>query len=184
MPPIFTFLQALFAAAGPATAGPQVARQLIQTPVRFAVAKARAVSGTGKLGATMAAETANAVRGTWTAGTARGAFTLRINQVGGKLFTTRGLIIQDDFAMLVDETLSRGETVNILSNAHGFVEGQMTVAIKFYTSDVARFLRPGVFIRNTDAMTTSEIIQVLNSTETTIGAFCYSGICLGPYMIP
>ena len=194
MPPIFTFLQAILAAGPAAAAGPQVARQLIETPVRFAVAEARAGasvaaagsigSGTGRLGATLAAETANAARGTWTAGTARGAFTLRINQVGGKLYTTRGIVSQSDFVMLVDEALFRGEMVNILTGVHGTVTGRMTPAIEFYIWDVARFNRPVVITWNVEIMTTSEITQLLNSTETTFGAFCYSGACLRPYMTP
>ena len=123
-------------------------------------------------------------RGTWTAGTARGAFTLKTNQVGGKLYTTRGIIKQNDFATLVDAALSRGETVNILTGVHGGETGRMVGAIRFRIQDVARFNRPGVIIWNIDTMTTSEITRVLNSTDTTIGAFCRSGICLQPYMIP
>jgi hypothetical protein len=48
---------------------------------------------------------------------------------------------------------------------------------------VARFNWP-VRVWNTNMMTTSEIIQLLNSTETIFAGFCYSGVCLRPYMIP
>jgi len=120
----------------------------------------------------------------WTAGTARGAFTLKMNQYGGKLYTTRGIVRGNDFAQIVDDALARGETVNILTGVHGNANGRMVGAIRFKIWDVARFNRTGVTIWNIDTMTTSEITGVLNSTETTIGAFCYSGGCLTPYMTP
>jgi len=41
-----------------------------------------------------------------------------------------------------------------------------------------------VTIWNIDNMTTSEITDVINSTDTTIGGFCYSGACLTPYATP
>jgi hypothetical protein len=41
-----------------------------------------------------------------------------------------------------------------------------------------------VTIWNIDTMTTAEITEVLNSTDATIGAFCYSGGCLAPCMTP
>ena len=120
----------------------------------------------------------------WTAGTARGSFTLKINNYGGKLYTTRGIVNSADFAGIVDDALSRGERVNILTGVHGNVNGHLSGELEFKIWDVARFNRPGVTIWNMDTMMTEEITDVLNSTETTIGAFCYSGSCLSPYMTP
>jgi RHS repeat-associated protein len=120
----------------------------------------------------------------WTSGSARGAFTLKMNNYGGKLYTTRGQVISNDFAGIVDEALSRGERVNILTGVHGAQNGRMLGEIRFKIWDVARFNRPGVTIWNIDNMTTSEITDVINSTDTTIGGFCYSGTCLTPYMTP
>jgi RHS repeat-associated protein len=125
----------------------------------------------------------SAFRGAWTSGSSRGAFTLKINEVGGKLYTTRGVVKMSDFGDLIKEAIARGETVNIISGVHGLKNGSYAPQFAFYLADLQEFGRyENVNFYDFNTMTTSQITGLVNGPQTTFGGFCYSGICLQPYM--
>jgi hypothetical protein len=76
----------------------------------------------------------------------------------------------------------KGHEVNILTGVHGDAMGTMIPDASMFADDVARFGQiPGVTVHNVPDMSPNQIREVLNKPGTTIGAFCNSGQCLGPY---
>ena len=126
----------------------------------------------------VAAEGVGAARGLGQLG---GVFTSTTNAAGGTVWTSEGLIVQSDFASLVNSGLYEGE-VNILTGVHGLADGTTIADYSLYEADVATFGKiPGVNIYNVPSMTPGQIGSVLNGPGTTIGGFCNSGACLlGP----
>jgi hypothetical protein len=126
----------------------------------------------------VAAEGVGAARGLGQLG---GVFTSTTNAAGGTVWTSEGLIVQSDFASLVNSGLYEGE-VNILTGVHGLADGTTIADYSLYEADVATFGEiPGVNIYNVPSMTPGQIGSVLNGPGTTIGGFCNSGACLlGP----
>jgi RHS repeat-associated protein len=132
----------------------------------------------GLVGIGEAAEGVGAARGLGQLG---GVFTSTTNAAGGTVWTSEGLIVQSDFASLVNSGLYKGE-VNILTGVHGLADGTTIADYSLYEADVATFGKiPGVNIYNVPSMTPGQIGSVLNGPGTTIGGFCNSGACLlGP----
>jgi len=110
-----------------------------------------------------------------------GIFARTVNEAGGEVWTAAGKIAQNDFASLVNSGLYKG-VVNILTGVHGTAEGRMFMDIALHEADVARFGNlPGVNIHFLPDLTLPEITNILRAPDTTIGAFCDSGICLAPF---
>jgi RHS repeat-associated protein len=103
------------------------------------------------------------------------------NAAGGQIVTSTGLITQKDIVPFVNGGMYSGN-VNILTGVHGDLNGMMTPDIAMYEADVERFSGlSGVTVHNLPSMTPQEVRALLNGPGTTIGGFCNSGICLGPY---
>jgi hypothetical protein len=110
-----------------------------------------------------------------------GIFSSETNAAGGDVWTSDGLINQNDVAGIVNTGMYNGD-VNIISGVHGFADGSMDADLGLYEADVARFGDlPGVNIYNFPEMTPGQLNGILNGPGTTIGAFCNSGTCLAPY---
>jgi hypothetical protein len=127
---------------------------------------------------TSAAETASvAARGVSAAG---GIYSSAENAAGGNVWTTEGSIVLKDVESMVNSGIYSGTgEVNVLSGVHGFASGLTESAPEFFASDVAAFGNlPGVTVFNYSTLTQIEIRALLESTATTIGAFCDSGACL------
>jgi hypothetical protein len=108
-------------------------------------------------------------------------FSPTTNAAGGEVWTSIEEITQDDFAVIVERGLEKGE-VNIITGTHGAESGATSVDEFLLKEDVERFGNmPGVKIHNFPEMSPEELGKVLNGPGTTIGAFCYSGVCLAPF---
>jgi hypothetical protein len=148
--------EASYAASGLAMLAPMIGTELLATVAEGAAA----ARGIGQLG---------------------GIFTSTTNAAGGTVWTSEGLIVQSDFASLVNSGLYSGE-VNILTGVHGLADGTTIADLSLYEADVATFGKiPGVNVYNLSSMTPGQIGSLLRGPGTTIGAFCNSGACLlGP----
>jgi hypothetical protein len=137
---------------------------------------ARLASETGEVAATAADTAATAQRGLSDLG---GVFTDSTNAAGGKVWTSDGLINQNDVAPLVNSGMYGEGDVNILSGVHGEADGTMTADQSLYQADRDRFgSLPGVNVHDIATMTPEQIQAIVNGPGTTIGAFCDSGACL------
>jgi RHS repeat-associated protein len=112
-----------------------------------------------------------------------GIFTAETNKVGGTVWTSQGLINQNDVGTAVNNAMTRGSgPINILTGVHGYADGSTPVEANFYSADVARFGNlPGVTIVNFPATPDAQINGLLNGSGTTIGAFCNSAACLARF---
>lgn len=105
-----------------------------------------------------------------------------VNAAGGRLITSVGAISQKDFAPFVERAMIRGDSVEILTGAHGLPNGTMTGDASMLADDIAKFGHwPGVTIHNVMDMSPGEIRSVMNGPGTIIGGFCDSAACLGAF---
>lgn len=97
-------------------------------------------------------------------------------------WTSTGTITQDDFASIINSELMQGRNVNIISGVHGDINGTiLKIDQQMYEDDVLRFGEiPGVTVHNYPSLAPQQITNLLNGTDTTIGGFCNSGVCLAP----
>ena len=110
-----------------------------------------------------------------------GVFSKETNAVGGEVWTAVGDVSQNDFASIVNSGMYQGD-VNILSGVHGAIDGTMIPDLSMYDADVGAFGNlEGVNVYNVPDMTSQQINGILNGPGTTIGGFCDSGACLGPF---
>jgi hypothetical protein len=99
-----------------------------------------------------------------------------------RLYTSTGMISQNDFAPIVNSGMMRGDEVHIITGAHGFPNGSILPDAAMHAQDVARFGElEGVTIHNLPSMTPAEVQQVLRGPGTIIGGFCDSAACLAPF---
>jgi hypothetical protein len=138
----------------------------------------------GEVGAFEAADAAgdaaDAARGIGEAGP--GPFSSTTNSAGGTVWTSEGTVTQGDFGTIVNNAQYSGNSVNIITGAHGAEDGTMIYDGSMYADDVATFGNsPGVSVYNVSQMSDSQITALLNGPGTTIGGFCNSGVCLAPY---
>jgi RHS repeat-associated protein len=105
-----------------------------------------------------------------------GIFSGSENAAGGTVYTSDGLISQNDFAGLVNSGMYSGNgEVNIISGVHGALDGSTTIDQSLFDADVVRFGNlPGVNVYNFPEMSPGEISGLLNGPGTTIGGFCFS----------
>ena len=72
--------------------------------------------------------------------------------------------------------------MNILSGIHGFADGTVEPDVGLLDADIAEFGGiSGVTVHNITTMGEAAITNLLRGAGTTIGAFCNSGVCLGPF---
>lgn len=72
--------------------------------------------------------------------------------------------------------------VDIISGVHGTAEGRTIVDASLHEADVIRFGDiPGVKVHNYPDLSPAQISDLLKKPGTTIGGFCYSGVCLAPF---
>ncbi len=110
-----------------------------------------------------------------------GGFSPEANVAGGTMWTSAGDISQNDFASLVNSGMMKRD-VSIISGVHGTVDGAVIADTSLYLDDVRRFGHlPGVTVHNLSDLAPEQISQILNGPGTTIGGFCNSGVCLGPF---
>lgn len=105
------------------------------------------------------------------------------NAAGGTSFTSTGIITQADFRQIVIDALNRGETVNILTGAHGDFLGRLSREPYFWSEDLGEFIQRGANIIDVSGAITnpgmySQILSILNGLGTNIAAWCYSDICV------
>jgi hypothetical protein len=112
-----------------------------------------------------------------------GVFTSTTNEAGGTVWTSAGTITQNDFAGIVNSELMQGRNVNIISGVHGGVDGTiLRIDSEMHLLDVDKFGQmPGVTVHNYPSLTSQQITDLLRGTDTTIGGFCNSGVCLAPH---
>jgi hypothetical protein len=112
-----------------------------------------------------------------------GIFSSTTNEAGGTVWTSAGKISQNDFAGIVNGELMQGKNVNIISGVHGDVNGTIAaIDRQMYLDDVVTFGEiPGVTVHHYPDLTSQRISELLTGTDTTIGGFCNSGVCLAPH---
>ena len=102
-----------------------------------------------------------------------GSFYSVKNKQGGDVYVSVGEISANDFAELVEDANGRTR-VNIISGIHGDEFGNVYVEEQFYFDDVRDFQNPNVSVFNYAGMNFEEISNVVNSTDLTICAWCFS----------
>ncbi|WP_426744950.1 RHS repeat-associated core domain-containing protein [Myxococcus faecalis] len=111
----------------------------------------------------------------------RGFFSMSKNAAGGEVWTSSGVIRQEDFATYVNSGLYKGD-VHILTGAHGELNGTISAEARFLVQDIEEFGDYAeVHFYDVSRMTPEGISDVLQKAGTVIGAFCHSDICLKPY---
>ena len=98
------------------------------------------------------------------------------NSAGGTVITASGGAVGSDFAPSIDAALRQGETqVNVISGVHGFADGSTTSELKFLNEDLTRYADvPEVTVYDFNDLTDSQITDMVNGPNTTVGAFCNS----------
>ena len=81
----------------------------------------------------------------------------------------------------MQSSLYKGD-VNIITGVHGASDGSTVNDLRMYFEDVKRFGDiSGVRVYDFSGLSEPELRQLLNGSDTTIGAFCNSGPCLQKY---
>lgn len=124
-------------------------------------------------------------RGSTAVGQYGGQFSSAVNEVGGEVWTSTGVIDQSNFSGIVNNALYRGDEVNILTGVHGFVGGSLYPGADLYLDDLNAFGGiSGVNVIDLAPLLRSgqveNILGLLNGPGTTIAGFCWSGVCLTP----
>jgi hypothetical protein len=105
------------------------------------------------------------------------------NASGGTNVLADGPVRGADFWGFVNAGLMRGRNVNIISGTHGDTLGRLEFDKALYFEDLAKFgSMEGVRVFDAATLSATEIRALLRSAETTIGAFCNSGVCLRPFL--
>ena len=102
-----------------------------------------------------------------------GLFYSMKNKQGGEVYVSTDMISSNDFANIVGN--ANGITkVNIISGIHGDDLGRVAEDISLYFDDIRDFQNPNVNVYNYMEMDFDELSDVINSTDLTICAWCYS----------
>ena len=105
------------------------------------------------------------------------------NASGGTNVLADGPVRGADFWGFINAALMRGRNVNIISGTHGDTLGRLEFDQALYLEDLAKFgSMDGVRVFDAATMSATEIRALLLSADTTIGAFCNSGVCLRPFL--
>ena len=108
-----------------------------------------------------------------------GTFDSVQNAAGGTVWTSTGLINQNDVSRIVNSALYTGQQIAILTGVHGGPDGEVEEEGQFLKDDINRFSKlPGVSVLDYLTTPAAQISSLLNSSGITIGAFCNSGVCL------
>jgi RHS repeat-associated protein len=112
-----------------------------------------------------------------------GIFESKVNAAGGDVVTSTGSIVQREFGSFVNSGLMKGNDVSILSGVHGNAAGDISPEPQFFADDMSQYGGiDGVTVYDFMTMTEAQVVEVINGPNTTIGAFCNSGVCLEKYM--
>ncbi|AKG33268.1 hypothetical protein [Paenibacillus durus] len=94
------------------------------------------------------------------------------NEAGGTIFVSTDKIKQKHFANLVDEAEG---SVNILTGAHGTIDGTLIAEKTFFDSDLLKWgEKQNVKILDINELSADQISQIVNSDGITICGWCYS----------
>jgi filamentous hemagglutinin len=98
------------------------------------------------------------------------------NSAGGTVITASGGAFGSDFAPSVDAALRGGETqINVISGVHGFADGSTMPEAGFLMEDLATYADvPEVTVYDYNQLSDSQITDMVNGPNTTVGAFCNS----------
>jgi RHS repeat-associated protein len=80
------------------------------------------------------------------------------NNVGGTVWQSQGLISQGDFKPIVEQALSQGQEVNVITGIHGGADGTIRAGPELLEEDLNEFGNsPGVNVFNYSDMNTGQI---------------------------
>jgi len=103
---------------------------------------------------------------------ADGKFYYILNNNGGKVYVSTDIISQNDFRNIVINT---DGTINIVSGVHGDLLGNTEPHSRFYSDDMREFGdMPNARIHNLPDLEFGDLYDLINTSDTTIMAWCYS----------
>lgn len=109
-----------------------------------------------------------------------GVVSSRTNSAGGEIYTADGLVSAKDFDGIVAGALQYGKgPVTVISGAHGFPSGAIQRDPRMLKTDTDNWGAMGATILDVaNPALAGAITGALRGPGTTIGAFCFSGVCL------
>lgn len=92
--------------------------------------------------------------------------------MGGTIHVSTDKITQSTFSGIVDNTKGK---INILSGVHGTIDGTLLSDKSFYQADMAKWKNfSNIKIIDMNTINSNTLSKILNSSDTTICAWCYS----------
>ena len=104
------------------------------------------------------------------------------NAAGGRVILASGEIGPTQVRTVVELELMRGNSVKVLTGAHGYADGTMKPLAQFFEDDVAMFSSQDyslVEVLDVMAMSPAQRSEILEKSKSSVvGAMCNSNVCL------